>query len=534
MSQIGIKLANHDFFPIIDDSQTLPVSKELELTTAKDGQATVQINLFRKYKSEDLVFIGSLVLEDLKASASGDATIALRLSLDERRHLEAEAIDMDGVAKQSFSIDVDRLNEGNFLANDFDIEDPFQNNNEEQTFSSSLSEIDDIDLSFTDMEQKIDENEGGGGGEELHSSDEDDFGSIDLADFDGSVDNTKDDSNEQDNEFSANEFSTVDFANEESVPDASSIDEFSSDTFETTDFGNTADIEESSNNDFSMDNFPTDSFASELDVSNDEIDNSINAETYNTITDNEGENDTENWSSLSDEDDKYDGTATYYESYEDEEKTGFPMWLKIFVILLIICLLALVGILIFKNLKSGSQTDGQDIAIVDLEEDIKEGDEETDSIDSLTTQAPKKEKEPFKSPELDETLVQKTTQETVNQEETKEQPKTEDVKLQEKTQEELANESTVASNDAQQPNITENKKDEKVETAQIKKSEVKKVGGSAIKKTVRYKIREGDTLWDLSETFYKTPWKYKKIARHNRIRNPNKIIANTFIDIPAK
>ncbi|MCL2792925.1 MAG: LysM peptidoglycan-binding domain-containing protein [Spirochaetaceae bacterium] len=40
-----------------------------------------------------------------------------------------------------------------------------------------------------------------------------------------------------------------------------------------------------------------------------------------------------------------------------------------------------------------------------------------------------------------------------------------------------------------------------------------------------YTIRWGDTLWDISNTFYRTPWLYRKIARDNNIRNPNRIYA---------
>lgn len=57
---------------------------------------------------------------------------------------------------------------------------------------------------------------------------------------------------------------------------------------------------------------------------------------------------------------------------------------------------------------------------------------------------------------------------------------------------------------------------------------------SAEAKDVRYKIKWGDTLWDLSETYYRNPWLYPRIAKHNKIRNPNLIIAGTYITIPAK
>ena len=64
--------------------------------------------------------------------------------------------------------------------------------------------------------------------------------------------------------------------------------------------------------------------------------------------------------------------------------------------------------------------------------------------------------------------------------------------------------------------------------------QVKTVVNDSIKKSVRYRLRWGDTLWDISETFYKNPWKYKKIARYNGIKNPNRIIAGRYITIPAK
>ncbi|MCL2806344.1 MAG: LysM peptidoglycan-binding domain-containing protein [Treponema sp.] len=51
---------------------------------------------------------------------------------------------------------------------------------------------------------------------------------------------------------------------------------------------------------------------------------------------------------------------------------------------------------------------------------------------------------------------------------------------------------------------------------------------------VNYRIRWGDTLWDISEAFYRDPWLYPRIARHNNIRNPNLIISGRIIRIPPK
>jgi LysM repeat protein len=51
---------------------------------------------------------------------------------------------------------------------------------------------------------------------------------------------------------------------------------------------------------------------------------------------------------------------------------------------------------------------------------------------------------------------------------------------------------------------------------------------------VAYKIRWGDTLWDISQAFYRNPWRYKYLARYNGIRNPNRIISGTSIRIPPR
>ncbi|HAW86261.1 MAG TPA: hypothetical protein DCX65_08265, partial [Spirochaetaceae bacterium] len=51
---------------------------------------------------------------------------------------------------------------------------------------------------------------------------------------------------------------------------------------------------------------------------------------------------------------------------------------------------------------------------------------------------------------------------------------------------------------------------------------------------VWYRLRWGDTLWDLSNSYYRNPWQYMKIFRANPdiIVHPDRIIATTWIYIP--
>ena len=51
---------------------------------------------------------------------------------------------------------------------------------------------------------------------------------------------------------------------------------------------------------------------------------------------------------------------------------------------------------------------------------------------------------------------------------------------------------------------------------------------------ITYKIKWGDTLWDIADTYYKNPWRYRKIAGFNNIKNPDYIISGTTIEIPVE
>jgi nucleoid-associated protein YgaU len=51
---------------------------------------------------------------------------------------------------------------------------------------------------------------------------------------------------------------------------------------------------------------------------------------------------------------------------------------------------------------------------------------------------------------------------------------------------------------------------------------------------IPYRIRWGDTLWDITEAFYRNPWLYRRIARYNDLRNPDLIVSGTEITIPPR
>jgi len=48
---------------------------------------------------------------------------------------------------------------------------------------------------------------------------------------------------------------------------------------------------------------------------------------------------------------------------------------------------------------------------------------------------------------------------------------------------------------------------------------------------VSYKVRWGDTLWDISAAFYRNPRLYTLIARNNNLSNPNRLVSGTELII---
>ena len=51
---------------------------------------------------------------------------------------------------------------------------------------------------------------------------------------------------------------------------------------------------------------------------------------------------------------------------------------------------------------------------------------------------------------------------------------------------------------------------------------------------VTHRIKWGDTLWDLSYAYYRDPWFFGRIAKVNKIKNPDLIICGKKLWIPAK
>lgn len=115
-STIGIKIANGEFYPIIEENST--VKKRLILTTVHDKQRSVQIDLYKSFTKTmaDALYIGSLVVENIKPKPRGEPSIEMVISSNMQGDITADAIDMDTSSRgehQVLSVSLKSLDESN-------------------------------------------------------------------------------------------------------------------------------------------------------------------------------------------------------------------------------------------------------------------------------------------------------------------------------------------------------------------------------------------------------------------------------------
>ncbi|MDR2101062.1 MAG: Hsp70 family protein, partial [Treponema sp.] len=106
-STIGIKIANGEFYSILEENST--IKKRLILTTVHDNQKSVQIDLYKSFTKTmaDAMYIGSLVVENIKPKTKGEPSIELIISSKTDGEITADAIDLDNSTKgEHYSLNV--------------------------------------------------------------------------------------------------------------------------------------------------------------------------------------------------------------------------------------------------------------------------------------------------------------------------------------------------------------------------------------------------------------------------------------------
>jgi hypothetical protein len=110
--QIGIKLADGSFYPVLSEGDQS--RKKLVLTTVRDNQETVQIDLYRGEGEfvEEADYIGTLMIENIKPAPMKEPEVEVVLGVDEQGNFEATASDTLTGETQSLSVSLQSLSQG--------------------------------------------------------------------------------------------------------------------------------------------------------------------------------------------------------------------------------------------------------------------------------------------------------------------------------------------------------------------------------------------------------------------------------------
>lgn len=497
MKTIGIKLADGSFYSIMQEGE--PCKKTLGLTTVKDNQTKIIVDLYRSKTNsiDDAEYVDTLQIDGLVPKPNGEADISLNISLDENNELHAELNDAETGADTTVTVELisrtleERLEPTNFEVSE-EVHDTIEqefNPNPETTKTKAVGggllaaaamlqnkkedsekeekiektenveEIEEIVPEFDNVESEnkeiSDESIEETNNFDANDSDTD----FDLPDFDNQFETENADSAKEDN-FGFNDSQTVlDDAFAENVEeDSKKEDDFEIPEINDTELGDFN--EESSTNDdiFSFDD------NQEAEINNSDFDKSVEKPIEPTNS---------NPTSLK-FDNLYDKETlegkSDYEEESDNSKKKTKVSVIICIICAVICLIATALILFiipskYNLLNKKTETKQEEFVEIPEQIEIPPVEETVPEPEVIPEETQAKEDEVVVIPEPEEIV-----------------PEVEEI-----------------------PEV--------------------------VPEDIEYKIKWGDTLWDISDTYYKNPWKYKKIAKDNKIKDPDYIISGTKIKI---
>lgn len=559
MKTIGIKLADGSFYPVLQEG--LASEKKLDLTTAHNNQTKVMVDLYRSASCsmDDAEYVDSLQIENLVAHPNGEADISFSVSLDENKQLSARIVDTETGKESNTTITlVSRTQEERLITDEYDISDSEDENKKNKAALGAVAGVGLLAAAtaIREQEEKNKEDEFNLGDPDVVTDPtqvdfkpaaNDEISSDEELPSDESIssDDSKPSSDEEiptnDTIVSEEDMPEIDFElpdnatdeepalkgnpfEEETPADETIISDDSMPSFDeeiptdqTFSTDETISADDTINDDINFD-FPGDDSDQVLlnaskessDIYQDDTDKIIEeADTFdlsdfadisteteeptesNKVSDDLFNIDEDLESSLNTNDDvpatggisftglyDKDDLSTTASSFSDEEddvvkkKTKVPV--IICIVCAIICIIATLLVLFIIPSKYNliSKKEAKDLAV-----------EQT--VETVKAPEPVKEVEP----------------EPVIEPEPVPEAKEDEIVIIEKAEEVVP----------EQPPVEEKKPE-----------------------NIKYKIKWGDTLWDISDTYYKNPWRYKYIARWNGIKDPDVIISGTYITIPAE
>ena len=517
--KIGIKLADGSFYPIMEDG--VPQKKLMELTTVQDNQTAASIDLYRSELGtmEDAEYVDTLEISELVPHPGGEASMSFTIQLDENNMLSAEVLDPESGKTSATKADLINL--------------PSEKRNSVPDYT--LSEISDDDFEepplpeapatwSEDAEAKADGFDDSLTAEDVEASESSslDVNSFDMSDFDLDDFAAVDDSHVDallgnDDTLVANDFVKEPVQGETTsfdLPDFGETTQEEPTSFDLPDFGETTQEEPTS---FDLPDFGE--TAQEEPTSFDLPDFNFGNEATALAS---------NESQLSEDNYLGDGADTVYEdSLPDFSKFELPD---------------------FDEPLKNDFSFGEESGLF-TENDFKDP--------AFYMNEPTSSSNPFDFSDL----YDEREDELKQQENSKRRSGISVViciicalvcvgillfilfLLPSKTINNfISSESSVASTEVHsstgeslvEPDETAAVEDVIVivETPSVTPAPPPQVA----KKTdvVRYKVKWGDTLWDIAQSYYNNPWLYQRIVSANNIKNPDYIVAGTVLVIPPQ
>lgn len=619
MKKIGIRLADGSFYPIMEDGS--PSSKKLGLTTVKDNQTKIIVDLYRSKSGtmEDAEYIDSLQIENLVAHPNGSMDIPLHIELDENNKLSAYIEDPETGARSDANITLvsrtleERLEPTNYDIkldsseenktadeNDNAVSGSEHKNEDEKTENNSGAAVAGIAAGAVgggllarmmakrnESEQKTaEENENAFGEikpeekEEKTETGENDFSENNseetetpefTTETDEIPDNTFSADSEISEDFSETFSETKDEIPDENVPDETIFDEIPENNIS----------DELTFDEFQENNIP-DETTEETSFEDEELEEAKEPSTLQTEEASEklagetDENATAEFAAFGDDSETFDIPDTENETRNDTDAFDFPEP---------------------EIEENTAENDTLDFDLPDFsdepdESDEKESNEMKDENDDDFFNIPEDKTEnssQFDSAEHSEVaagglafddLYDKETKDGKSYEQNGNTEDGDEIKKKTKTpviiciicaiicviavllllfvvpsKYNLLGKRKAETNVQQEENVyelqqeeiteqepipepepeTEAKEDEIVvitEPEIVETVEPEPIPEPETPKSITYKIKWGDTLWDIADAYYKNPWRYHTIARYNNIKNPDYIISGTTIEIP--
>ena len=528
MKTIGIKLADGSFYPVLEDNK--PSEKELELTTAHNNQTKVMVDLYRSAtcSMDDAEYVDSLQIENLTARPNGETDIKFNVSLDEDNQLSAKIVDSETGNESNTTITlVSRTLEERLVTDEYGINDTEEGKSGAGAAiagavaaggllaAAAALRKDKKDEAPADETETIEETEipvDETAVDEPVFEDDNSEAETDSSELEADNSMFADDNPvvEDDSPMAEDDSPVVEPVETTSDSELPDMDfDFPDETSESSESTESSESDESFSDETISDDFADDSFTEET-ASEDTIiddssaDNSFIEEDsglpdmdFDLPDDTSEASETENPEMPDDffktEDEMKDPTfdsespaaaglnfdglydeeterGTSAQSDADEVKKKTKVPVIICIVCAIICIIATLLILFIIPSKYNLIT--------------KKHAREAGTTVAIEEPAPEPETQP--APEAE-------------------------------------------------PAVPEAKEDEIVIIEKAEEVVPKQPPDAQEKpKNITYKIKWGDTLWDIADTYYKNPWRYKYIARYNGIKNPDYIISGTKIIIPAE